>query len=179
MEIINGIAGREEPITALFHETFTASEGAAEGRIVAGLAHDLLTLTPASDIRVFRVEETGRVIGAAIFSRLIYPMDTRRVMLLSPMAVAPDWQGRGVGQGLLRHALEALRAEVAEVALTYGDPAFYRRVGFAPVTEAEVQPPLPLSAPHGWLGLSLTGDPMPALSGVPVCAAVLNRADIW
>jgi len=139
----------------------------------------LLHGTPAPDIRVFRAEEAGRVIGAAIFTRLVYPGQAPSVMLLSPMAVAPDRQGRGVGQALLRHALDALRAEGVAVVLTYGDPGYYRRVGFAPVTAASVPPPLPLSIPEGWLGQSLTGAAMPALSGPPVCAEALDRADIW
>ncbi|MFB9148231.1 GNAT family N-acetyltransferase [Roseovarius ramblicola] len=179
MDMIQGHAGREAAITALFRDTFTASEGAEEGQVVAGLAHDLLARTPASDLRVFRAEAAGRVIGAAIFTPLVYPGQAPRVMLLSPMAVAADWQGRGVGQGMLRHALAALRAEGVAVALTYGDPAFYRRVGFVPVSAAEVPPPHVLSAPEGWLGQSLTGAAIPGLSGVPVCAAALDRADVW
>ena len=179
MAVIEGCAGREEAVVALFRDTFTASEGAGEGRIVAGLAHDLLARTPASDIRVFRAEEAGHIIGVAIFTRLVYPDQAPSVMLLSPMAVAPDRQGRGVGQGLLRHALDALRGAGVEVALTYGDPDYYRRVGFIPVTELAVPPPRPLSAPHGWLGQSLSGGALPALSGVPTCAAALDRADAW
>ena len=179
MEMSDGSEGCEAAIVGLFRETFAASEGAEEGEVVSGLARDLLARTPASDLRVFRAEEAGRIIGAAIFTPLVYPGQAARVMLLSPMAVAPDRQGRGVGQGLLRHALEALRAEGVAVALTYGDPGYYRRVGFAPVTAADVPPPHPLSAPEGWLGQSLTGAAIPGFSGVPTCAAALDRADVW
>jgi len=179
MKVIEGCAGREEAIVSLFRDTFTTSEGAEEGAVVSGLAQDLLEGPPASDIRVFRAEEEGRVIGVAIFTPLVYPGQATRVMLLSPMAVAPDRQGRGVGQGLLRHALGALRAEGVAVVLTYGDPGYYRRVGFAPVAAASMPPPRPLSAPEGWLGQSLTGGTLPALSGVPTCAAALDRADVW
>jgi len=177
--MIRGHAGREEAIIALFRDTFTASEGAEEGRVVAGLAQDLLTRTPASDLRVFRAEAAGNVIGAAIFTPLFFPGQATRVMLLSPMAVAPERQGRGLGQELLRHALEALRSDGVEVALTYGDPAFYRQVGFVPVTEAAVPPPFPLSAPEGWLGQSLRGGAIPTLSGMPKCVPALDRADVW
>lgn len=179
MEIIEGESGREDVIVALFRDTFTASEGAGEGQIVSGLAREVLERTPASDLRVFRAEEAGHLIGAALFTRLSYPGDATRVILSSPMAVASDCQGRGVGQVLLRHALDVLRREGVEVALTYGDPDYYRRVGFAPVSEAVVPPPYPLSAPQGWLGLALTGGVLPGFSGVPACAAALDRADVW
>lgn len=177
--MIEGIDGRADALVSLIRETFTESEGAAEGQVVSGLARALLDGTPAPDIRVFRAEEAGRIIGVAIFTRLVYPGQPARVMLLSPMSVTPDRQGRGVGQALLRRALAALRAEGVEVALTYGDPGYYRRVGFAPVSAASVPPPLPLSVPEGWLGQSLTGGKVPALSGVPVCAAALDRGDVW
>jgi len=179
MEMIDGAKGCEAAIVRLFRETFTASEGAEEGEGVAGLARDLLARTPASDLRVFRAGEAGCVIGAVIFTRLVYPRQALRVMLLSPMAVAPDRQGSGVGQALLCHAIDALRAAEVEVILTYGDPDFYRRVGFVPVAEASVPPPRPLSAPHGWVGQSLTGAAMPCLTGLPKCVAALDRADVW
>src|SRR6056297_2117885 len=179
MEMSDGSEACEATIVGLFRETFAASEGAEAGEVVSGLARDLLARTPASDLRVFRAEEAGRIIGVAIFTPLVYPGQAARVMLLSPMAVAPDRQGRGVGQGLLRHALGALRAEGVAVVLTYGDPGYYRRVGFAPVAAASMPPPRPLSAPEGWLGQSLTGGTLPALSGVPTCAAALDRADVW
>lgn len=179
MEIFHGLAGCAAPVVALFRDSFTASEGAAEGRLVSELARDLMAGTPPSDLRVFRAEEAGEVIGAAIFTRLAYPQDARRVMLLSPMAVSPDRQGRGVGQDLLRHALAALRAEGTEVVLTYGDPDFYGRVGFAGVDQGRMAAPHALGMPQGWLGQSLSGGEMPALSGVPVCAAALDRAEFW
>ncbi|WOI58371.1 N-acetyltransferase [Palleronia sp. LCG004] len=179
MKIATGAEGREEALIDLFAAAFTASEGVEEGTLVGGLVRDLLTKTPASDIHVFRAEEDGDVIGAAVFTRLTYPEDPRNVVLLSPMAVAPAHQRRGVGKTLLAHALEALRSEGAEVAITYGDPDYYERVGFAPIVEDQARAPLPLSHPHGWVGQSLTGRQMPVLCGVPSCVVALNRADIW
>ncbi len=50
---------------------------------------------------------------------------------LAPMAVAPDFQGEGVGSELLRFALrqEAIKSETLFV---LGEPGYYKRFGFEP-----------------------------------------------
>lgn len=179
VNITTGFAGREQSIIDLFAATFTASEGADEGALIGGLVGDLLADTTSADIRVFCAEDDGQVVGAVAFTRLTYPEDPRSVVLLSPMAVATQRQQQGVGQALLTHALAALRSERVDVAVTYGDPEYYRQVGFMPITEDQARAPLPLSFPHGWLGQSLTGLPMPALQGPSMCVSALNRTDVW
>lgn len=179
VQINSGFAGHEHAIISLFTETFTASEGPDEGALIGRLVQDLLARTPAADIRVFRATDNGRLVAAVVFTRLTYPDDPRYVVLLSPMAVATECQGKGIGQALIRHALEALRSEGAEVAITYGDPAFYGRVGFGPITEDQARAPLPLSMPQGWIGQSLTDGQMPVLRGKPACVPALNRPEVW
>ena len=66
-----------------------------------------------------------------------------------------------------------------DVAVTYGDPAFYGKVGFAPITEDQVRPPCTLSFPHGWLGQSLTGRPLAPLKGPSRCVAALDKPEYW
>lgn len=179
MEITTGFVGREQALIELFGTTFEASEGPDEGALVGGLVGDLLAETPMEDIRVFCAEADGHVLGAAIFTRLTYPDDPHVVFLLSPMAVAPGRQRRGLGQALLSHALEALRSEGVQIVITYGDPDYYGRVGFVPITEGQARPPLPLSLPHGWIGRPLTDERMPVLQGPSTCVPALNRSDVW
>ena len=52
---------------------------------------------------------------------------------LAPMAVSPDFQGRGVGAELLRFALrqEAINGQTLFV---LGEPGYYQRFGFEPCT---------------------------------------------
>lgn len=175
MTITTGHEGPEEPFRALFVAAF----GAEEGPLIGDLVGDLLTKTPGADIRVFRDMRDGAPVAGLIFTRLLFPEDPARVFLLSPMAVAPAWQRQGTGQALVRHALNALRGDGVEVVMTYGDPAFYGRLGFGPMTEAQVQPPLPLSMPQGWIGQRLDGAGAPSLRGPSRCAAALDRPDIW
>jgi predicted N-acetyltransferase YhbS len=175
----DAISGREQEITDLFTATFTASEGVEEGALISGLVRDQMEGTAPDDIRVFTAWETGTLIGCAVFTRLTYAGDPRRVFLLSPMAVATDRQGEGIGHALLRHALAALREEGVDVAMTYGDPAFYGRVGFVPLSEATAPAPLALSHPEGWIGQSLTGAKLTPLPGPSTCVAALNDPRLW
>lgn len=179
MELETGHRGREDEIVALFTATFTASEGAQEGALIGALARDLLGGTPEEDLLVCTAREAGALVGACIFSRLAYDADERTVFVLGPVAVATGRQGEGIGQRLLRHGLAALREVGVDVAVTYGDPAYYAKVGFAPIDEAFARAPFPLQQPHGWLAQSLTGGPLAPLKGPARCVAALNDPAYW
>jgi predicted N-acetyltransferase YhbS len=174
-----GFEGREGPIADLFTATFTASEGAAEGALIGDLVRNLLGGTAAADLFVFTAEEAGAIVGGAVFSRVIYEQDDRTVFILAPMAVATDRQGEGIGQRLITHGLTALREAGVDIVLTYGDPAYYAKVGFAPITEAFAPAPFPLNHPEGWLGQSLTARAMTPLAGPSRCVAALNDPAFW
>jgi predicted N-acetyltransferase YhbS len=178
MEFSTKFEGREERIVRLFADTFAASEGADEGAVIGDLVRDLLGHAPAGDIRVFTAEETGDLRAGAVFSRLIYE-DPRTVFILSPMAVGTGHQGQGLGQRLLTHALASLAASGVDVAVTYGDPAFYSKIGFQQVSEAVVPAPLPLSQPHGWMAQALGATGLGPLRGPCTCVPALNKPAIW
>jgi len=179
MIVTEGFAGRKQSVIDLFIAAFTASEGMGEGAMIGGLVLSLMDRTPAEDFRFFVAEDDGDIVGAVAFSRLRYRDDGQNVLLLSPMAVAPSRQRQGVGQALLTEALAALRADRIDVVVTYGDPNYYRQIGFVPISEDDVRPPQPLSMPHGWLGQRLEGDGRPSLQGPSTSVAAFDRADIW
>jgi len=177
MEFSTGVDGRERDVIDLFAATFARSEGAQEGALIGGLVRNQLAGTAPDDIRVFIAETNGAPIGGAVFTRLTYAGDPRAVFVLAPMVVAPDWQGQGIGQALLRHALASLRAEGVDVAMTYGDPAFYGKVGFGPVSGTPA--PLALGHPEGWIGQSLTGAELRPLEGPCTCVPALDDPAFW
>ena len=179
MRFLNEIKGQEQQIVCMFTAAFIESESADEGALVGNLVRNLLGGTSQRDIHVFTAVDDGALIGGAIFSRLTYANDPRTVFILSPMAIATDRQGQGIGQALITRALAALREAGVDVAITYGDPAFYRKVGFLPLTEAIAPSPLPLSHPSGWIGQSLTDAALKPLLGTCTCVAALNDPAIW
>lgn len=178
MQITDHHSTRHAAITAMFARSFTASDGPNEGVLIADLVARLLRETPASDLRVFTALKDGMVLGTILFTRLHYPDDPRRVFLLSPVAVAPDCQREGIGTALISFGLTTMRAEGIDFALTYGDPAFYTSLGFAPISTDDAPPPQPLNHPEGWLGQSLSDASFP-LTGPSHCASALDDPAFW
>lgn len=179
MEISTDTAGRVPEIAALFTASFSAAEGPEEGAAVGDLARRMITQTPAPDLRVFLAQEGGAIVGAICFSRLGHGGDGRSVFLLSPVAVATARQGQGIGRRLIAHGLSALREEGVDTAVTYGDPDFYGRVGFRPVSEEILPAPFPLSQPEGWLAQALHGGPITPVAGPVGCVAAFDDPDLW
>ncbi len=163
----------------LFALTFTASEGVEEGTRIKEFVTEMLQ-TPPMDLWGFAAKEGATLIGAVLFSRMSYPGDTRTVVILSPAAVHPFHQGKGVGRALISAGLEALEREGIALVFTYGDPAFYAKVGFAPISPDLAPPPQPLSSPHGWLGQALGPEStFPPLAGTPETVPALRNPALW
>lgn len=173
-----GLPGDAAALGKLFREVFTASATAAEGAVIESLVRTLMAETPADELRGYAAEEDGRLVGGIVFSRL----KTERggpAVLLSPVAVATDRQGRGLGRGLIEHGLRELQRVGVRLAVTYGDPAFYGRVGFHPVSTAQLTPPFALSQPEGWLAQVLPGRPVTEVLGRCTCVAAFDDPGLW
>jgi len=179
MIVSNQLKGRQQAIAELFTTAFTASKGAAEGALIGDLVRRQMAGTAPPDIRVFTAEDDGALVGGAIFTRLTYAQDDRTVLILGPVAVTAEWQGQGIGRKLLEHALDALRQDGVDIALTYGDPTYYAKVGFAPITQDVAAAPFELRQPEGWLGQSLSGAEMTPLKGPCTCVEALNDPVYW
>ena len=168
-----------QQIINVFHNSFSASEGESEGVLIRTLVEHLLENTPEGDVFIFAALHHDTVIGCAIFSRLSYSDDARNVFILSPMAVHPDHQNNGIGQTLLRESIAVIRDHGIDILMTYGDPNYYEKIGFLPVTQQVAPPPFPLSMPIGWNAQSLHGSEMLPLQGSCTCVSALNNPAIW
>ena len=164
--------------TELFRSAFTIAEDEREGALVAELTAGLVPLVDQDEVWCFGHYHDDALVGAIFFSRLDYP-SLAGVYLLAPVAVRTDHQRQGVGQALIRHGLSVLTEQGAQTALTYGDPAYYARFGFQPLSEAVLKAPLTLSMPFGWQGQSLQGGPIPHCAERPQCVAPLNKPALW
>lgn len=100
---------------------------------VAGLLTAMRVSSAWRDLS-FVAERAGRVVGHVSFTRGWLDAPTRlvEVLVLSPLAVDPAVQRRGVGSALVRRALELLRDRPEPVVFLEGDPAYYGRLGFLP-----------------------------------------------
>ena len=168
----------QDEVTTLFMSVFTLSEGEEEGRLIGSLASELSSGTDNQDIVCFGTYEEESIIGSIFFTRLRFK-DAIQVYMLAPVAVSTAHQGKGVGQALINHGLNKLKNRSVAVAITYGDPSFYSKVGFRALSENLIQAPLKLSMPEGWLGQSLTGEPIPSIKERPTCVKEFNDPAYW
>jgi putative acetyltransferase len=98
-------------------------------------------------------EHDGRVVGHILFNRMI-TSPSRFVAGLAPVAVAPAFQGRGIGDALCRAGIAALRAMGCGGVVVLGHPTYYPRFGFSHALAA------PLGSPYAdheaFMALELT-----------------------
>jgi putative acetyltransferase len=94
-------------------------------------------------------DRDGHVIGHVMISMAELRDDHERqpVAMLSPLAVDPDEQRRGVGSALVREVCGRAAARGEPVVVLEGDPAYYRRFGFEPAADHGLALPLPSWAP--------------------------------
>lgn len=169
---------QQNEIQHLFTEVFTASEGVEEGESIGRLALDMMRTTKPNDIFGFIATEQEAIIASIFFTRLSFDT-TDNVFILSPVAVHTQYQGQGVGQKLINYGLAQIKQQDIALVFTYGDPAFYSRVGFAQTTQSLFAAPHKLSQPEGWLYQSLGEPQIRSISGPSRCVNALNNPDFW
>lgn len=165
-------------LRTLFEAVFSEAEGAEEGRALAALVSELADTIDNDQILSLGAFDNQQLIAAIFFSRLTVP-DPVTIYMLSPVAVRTDQQGKGIGQTLINHGLNELKTRAVDVVVTYGDPAYYSRIGFHPITEAQIKAPQPLSMPQGWQAQSLTTTPIPTITNKPTCVPPFNNPSYW
>ena len=165
-------------IESLFISTFTKSENEKEGILIGKLVRELITDTDRKDLFGFVAIDKELTIGSIFFSRLTFEDDTD-IFILSPVAIDTEYQGGGIGQELIKYGLEQIKKEGVSIVTTYGDPNFYVKVGFLPLSIKIINPPFELSQPEGWLGQSLTGDSIKTKTSTCSCVKALSDPVYW
>jgi putative acetyltransferase len=95
--------------------------------------------------------EDGQVVGHVMISLvgLVGPegSEQEEVPCLSPLAVDPATQRRGIGSALVRAVTAAAADRGEDLVVLEGDPAYYGRLGFEPAAPHGIEIDLPSWAP--------------------------------
>jgi putative acetyltransferase len=169
---------KQKEVTELFTSVFTSSEGEKEGVLIGNLSSELVLSIDNEETICFGAYENESLIGSIFFTRLKFTSPVQ-VYMLAPVAVSTEFQGKGIGQALINYGLNELKKRSVSIVVTYGDPSFYSKVGFHALSEKEIQAPLQLSMPFGWLGQSLAGESIPTINERPVCVKEFNDPVYW
>ncbi len=165
-------------LVEVFQTAFSDGEGPSAGEAIAGLVSSLIATTPSNQLYGFVAKSQTNLIGGIFFSKF-FLASGRNVFILSPVAVATEHQGAGVGQALIGSGLRNLQSNGVELVITYGDPAYYKKLGFQPISEQLIPAPFKLSQPHGWMAQRFDGGSMTQEPGVSRCVNALMDPQYW
>jgi putative acetyltransferase len=96
-------------------------------------------------------EESGHITGHVMFSHVGLEGDegsTRQIVVLAPLAVLLQKQGRGVGSALVQRGIGFLESLSEPLVVVRGDFAYYGQFGFQPSLEVGIHAPFPVTADH-------------------------------
>ena len=127
---------RPETPADLPHVHEVVSRAFAAEPVVADLLQELRRSWAWADLSLV-AELDGAVVGHVSLTTALMDAPDRlvRVLVLSPLSVAPHAQGAGIGGALVRAAIEAAEQAGAPALFLEGDPAYYGRFGFRPGAE--------------------------------------------
>jgi putative acetyltransferase len=157
------------------------SRAAFGGEDVPALVRDLLDDPSARPLISLVASDGGRVIGHALFTaaRVGSGGAPGSAVILAPLAVVPDAQGRGAGGLLLQTGLRLLGASGIRLVFLAGFPDYYTRHGFESAYPHGFTPPFPVSPTEAWMVQRLEPDGFSIAGGAVICANALDKAEHW
>jgi putative acetyltransferase len=109
----------------------------------------------------------GRIVGHVMVSFVTLRDDAseRRIASLSPLAVAPDLHGRGIGSALVREVTARVDAAGEPLVVLEGSPVYYGRLGFEFSVPLGIRIDLPDWAPAEAAQIMRLGSYDPSIRG--------------
>jgi putative acetyltransferase len=170
---------RDEDLEAVWRVEREAFGSDMEPKLVQALLADP-TATPAISLLGWEGE---RPVGHILLTRATVEAAGERpdAMLLAPLAVAPEAQGRGVGGALSREALRLARAAGVELVFVLGHPGYYPRFGFRPAGSLGFSAPYPIpeEVAGAWMVLALHEAALDVAPARVRPAAAIDAPEFW
>ncbi|MCP2015887.1 putative acetyltransferase [Deinococcus sp. HSC-46F16] len=124
---------------------FTSNGGVRENEMIGEIRASGRFLPDLSLV----AELGGRVVGHVLVSPTDLqgdpeqPERPRRVLLLGPLSVLPEFQRRAIGSALMRGVLARLQERPEPMVVLWGHEAYYPRFGFRPASDFGLEPDSP------------------------------------
>jgi predicted N-acetyltransferase YhbS len=164
------------------HEAYT--DWAAREALLDRVFGEARFLKTCEELRKGRLPSPGLAFGAYAGDELVGTLrlwdiiagSAGKALLLGPLAVAPVVQGRGVGAGLVRHAIHEAALSGHDAILLVGDAPYYRRFGFSSAKVKSLRLPGPVLRSR-FQGLELEKGALAGASGLVVPCGRLVMPD--
>lgn len=158
-------------------------EAAFGGAEIADLVERLVGDPSAQPVLSLVATVDGAIVGHILFTdaRIEPCKRPLRATLLAPLAVHPDYHGRGIGGRLIAEGLDRLRASGAELAFVLGSPRYYSKHGFSAAGSQGLDAPHPIPAAdaEAWMVQELQPGVIGEVRGRVRCADAISDAKYW
>ena len=115
-----------------------------ESNLVNGLLNDDSAKPLLSLLAIDEDEAVGHILFTKV--RITGNEDALSAMILAPLAILPDAQGKGVGGKLIKEGLRQLSESMVDLVFVLGHPEYYPRFGFKPAGARGFEAPYPIPA---------------------------------
>jgi putative acetyltransferase len=157
--------------------------GAAQGSEIVELVSGLLDDKTAMPLFSLVAEIGERVVGHILFTSVRIQSSRYSVsaLILAPLAVSKDHQGRGIGGLLIKEGLKELAASGVELVFVLGHPSYYRKFGFRPAGVLGYEAPyaIPIEHTDAWMVQELKAGILGSAQGRVQCAETLDHPRHW
>ena len=138
------------PALDFVERVFTEYQDAAEGRAVRRLVEEIRAKKYyLPELELLMTDETGEIIGYAMFSRFhIEGRYEDALLLLSPVAVKTELQRQHISRELLEYGLDKARELGYKAVLVEGNPRNYHARGFVTAADHGIVPGPNIHLPH-------------------------------
>ncbi|MCP4122090.1 MAG: N-acetyltransferase [Bacteroidetes bacterium] len=151
-----------------------------EAGLTADLFHDETAL-PVLSLLAFH---HGEAVGHILFTRAYLDgvLDCPLLYILAPLAVRPQYQGRGIGGQLIKRGIQLLKEMGTELIFVLGHKSYYPKFGFIPDARKQgfsAPYPIPEANAGAWMVMKLNKGAPKCPTGTIRCAESMNKEEYW
>ena len=168
----------KEKVSKFYYNVFSQSGGEEEGNVLKSLTYELTDQISDDYIIGLKIVSRNEIIGSVFLTKLDY-LENIKIYLLSPVGVHPSHQNKKIGTKIINFAFEYLRSQNIDYLVTYGDPKYYTKFDFTPITVDTLPAPFALSQPQGWLLKKIDNKDLPVIKSTPKCVTPFNNQGLW
>ncbi len=152
--------------------------------VEADLVSDLLNDNTAKPTLSLLAYNGNIPVGHILFSRVYFDNSENQPLMhiLAPLAVIPEYQGKGIGGELIKKGLEILTSMRTKFVFVLGHESYYPKYGFIPNARKfgfEAPYEIPEEHDNAWMYLLLDKEKWNGNVGKIKCANKLDKPEYW
>ena len=167
-----------------FNDIMAVEKAAFTYDTVADLTADLLSDKTAEPMVSLLAYHDGKAVGHILFTRAYFKYNPQQPMMhiLAPLAVIPEYQGKGIGKLLIAKGIELIRSMGSHLVFVLGHKNYYPRAGFTPDAEALGYPaPYPILERFKdcWMAMPISPEGYGIGKGTIGCSEAFDKPEHW